>query len=75
MLYNLSPCNFLAMIAINSDPFVMSFDVEFSSRKVEAIIAATKSINTINFLWYLKDILNHITKKGVNRNKNMYDIR
>ena len=68
-LYNWSPRNSLAMLAINPDPFVMSFEVAFSSRGVEAIMAASKSINTTTFLWFLEDMLNHITEKGVNRNK------
>ena len=68
-LYNWSPRNSISMLAINPDPFVMSFEITFSASGVKGIMASSKSINTTSFIWFLEDMLNHITEKGVSRDK------
>ena len=55
-LYNWSPVNMKALIAVNPSSWTMSFWVALSNRKVEAIIAWSKSINARIFKWFLSDL-------------------
>lgn len=59
-IYNWSPRNCPATVAIDQDPWIMSFVVAASSRGIEGIKAATESINTRIFWWFLEDVWSRI---------------
>ena len=70
-LYNWSPRGTPSMIAINTEPWRMSFIVAFSKRRIEGIIASNNSIISKIFWFFLNDIWNkfsnadHLRRKPV----------
>lgn len=55
-LYNWSPRNVPAMLAIEPNPWTMSFIVAISGRGIEGIKAANYSIESQIFIWFIEDI-------------------
>ena len=58
--YNWSPVSTKALITMNPSSWTMSFWVAFSEKKIEAIIAWSKSINTKIFTWFISDLWNSL---------------
>ena len=64
--YNWSPRSSKALITVNPSSWTMSFCIAFSEKKIEAIIAWSKSINTQIFLWFLGDLWNSLKMDSFN---------
>ena len=68
-LYNWSLKGYSAIISVGPDPWIMSFAVALSRKRVEGILASNKSINSSMFKWFMQDVVNMNNKERDNANK------
>ena len=68
-LYNWSLKGYSAIISVDPDPWVMSFAVALSRKRVEWILASNKSIDSTMFKWFMQDVVNMKNKERDYSNK------
>ena len=63
-LYNWSPRGYPSIMPVDLDPWVASFVVAVSKRKIEGIVVSTGSINKKSFAQFKKDIWNGLNEEN-----------
>ena len=63
-LYNWSPRGYPSIMPVDLDPWVASFVVAVSKRKIEGIVVSTGSINKKSFAQFIKDIWNGLNEEN-----------
>ena len=62
-IYNWSPRGFSLIVAVDPDPWILSFIIAFSKTRIEGILGSNYSINTNVFILFLNDIWTRLEKE------------
>ena len=62
-IYNWSPRGVSSIVAVDPDPWSLSFIIAFSKTRIEGILGSNYSINTNVFILFLNDIWTRLEKE------------
>ena len=68
-IYNWSCRGTPSVVAVEADPWNLSFVVAFSKRRIEGILASNFSINAKIFIFFLNDLWDRLENGGLQENK------